>query len=328
MSAIWCWKIAKCVAVLSLATSQQQSEVLGITLRHQKQTDLGLTAASSSTWPLAVRILLPSAFPTSADAEDPDYVLPIDKLFNATECIYDDRIHGYSRCVFEGLECEAENSACQRVALPHTTADKRPQTDYVLRCQCNDNYHYNSPASCVNSSTFYLMQAESASNDSSLVTQPSEQQVVDNATNLFLPSTTSAADQGTFSTAETTTAVSLPVPLTIQPKCGRSSVAGADPFGIANQTPPTFFQNWSANSKRAFADVNFTNENFIVGGQLADPGVICWQAGLQISVNDGRNHQFCGGTILGERWILTAGHCVVHGYVEEFFVQRRCFCPP
>ncbi|XP_053393415.1 atrial natriuretic peptide-converting enzyme-like isoform X1 [Mercenaria mercenaria] len=45
----------------------------------------------------------------------------------------------------------------------------------------------------------------------------------------------------------------------------------------------------------------------VVGGDIADPNAWPWQ----VSIFGGADHKyFCGGTIIAENWILTAGHCI------------------
>lgn len=54
--------------------------------------------------------------------------------------------------------------------------------------------------------------------------------------------------------------------------------------------------------------------NRIVGGQTAPPGYFGYQAALRTSAT--RRH-FCGGSILADRWIMTAAHCVYQNDPED-----------
>merc|ERR1712109_52295 len=46
----------------------------------------------------------------------------------------------------------------------------------------------------------------------------------------------------------------------------------------------------------------------IVGGQDADEGEYPWQVSWRVREGDVNSHS-CGGSVLNESWVLTAGHC-------------------
>lgn len=54
------------------------------------------------------------------------------------------------------------------------------------------------------------------------------------------------------------------------------------------------------------------DEGRIVGGQPATPGEYPWQAMLLLSGNG-----FCGGSLIDQKWVLTAAHCVDGRSVEQ-----------
>ncbi|XP_046814479.1 transmembrane protease serine 9-like [Vespa crabro] len=49
----------------------------------------------------------------------------------------------------------------------------------------------------------------------------------------------------------------------------------------------------------------------IVGGENANKGEFPYQVSLQWGLTSSRLQHFCGGSILNEKWILTAGHCII-----------------
>jgi secreted trypsin-like serine protease len=48
----------------------------------------------------------------------------------------------------------------------------------------------------------------------------------------------------------------------------------------------------------------------IVGGDLAKAKKFPFQVQLIMKVKGGKDENLCGGSLISNRWILTAGHCV------------------
>lgn len=65
----------------------------------------------------------------------------------------------------------------------------------------------------------------------------------------------------------------------------------------------------ASSSASRILNVDIDLDPYIVNGQQAARGQFPFYALLKIILTDGRN-AFCGGSLINNQWILTAGHCV------------------
>lgn len=69
--------------------------------------------------------------------------------------------------------------------------------------------------------------------------------------------------------------------------------------------------------KEAVSNLFKGNEPKIVGGKVAAKNAYPWQVSFGVSwIADPYAAHFCGGTILSDKWIVSAAHCLVGVYTR------------
>ncbi|CAH2276338.1 ovochymase-1 [Pelobates cultripes] len=101
---------------------------------------------------------------------------------------------------------------------------------------------------------------------------------------------------------------------------GRASVfgedcqgTGAEPTVLYLTEPASLFRRWTKKEARGRGRIST-----VVGGQTAPSKSWPWIASLQTR---SRQH-YCGGTVLSEKWILTAAHCEFRVGTDRLFVGQ------
>ncbi|XP_062281899.1 coagulation factor IXa isoform X2 [Scomber scombrus] len=121
---------------------------------------------------------------------------------------------------------------------------------------------------------------------------PRENASLDNTTSLTNISTTTSSPSTPASTTESFPATNEPV----------------------ENRPRTKLPSWVYDEAKFPA---VTPHKRIVGGEVVIPGEIPWQVGLIAHPSD---RLFCGGSILSEKWVITAAHCLVEAH-GPFFIR-------
>ena len=73
----------------------------------------------------------------------------------------------------------------------------------------------------------------------------------------------------------------------------------------------------SSNDRQGQADGGFKGsmscgigrKSRIVGGEVAKPAEFPWQVGFRWQSDYARTNLFCGGSLIAEKWVLSAAHC-------------------
>uniref|UniRef100_A0A665WR23 Coagulation factor IX n=1 Tax=Echeneis naucrates TaxID=173247 RepID=A0A665WR23_ECHNA len=139
----------------------------------------------------------------------------------------------------------------------------------------------------------------------------------------FLVNNENATLQNTTSPTDNSTTTSTPSPANISTTTSTPSTPASttDSFPATDQA----FRNysikrpaiWVFSEDKAPTVEPHVGLKRIVGGKEVTPGEIPWQIALVLCAT---GDLFCGGSILSERWVITAAHCLVE--IQSCFFVR------